>query len=451
MSQTPKSRSVRATKEGLEKVRQTMAQLEKPRKRDDKGWTQEDLAERSGVSLSTVKRFLNEEPVDKQTIIQITRALGFQPTDIVAPLEWNPPKTPSSVIPWHEVCPPLPLAEPKFPDGPVPLDSAFYVEPSPVESECYRNILQPGSLIRIKAPKQMGKTSLLDRILAQAKKQGYRTVRLNLLIAEEAVLANLDKFLRWFCARVSGQLQLQLRLDDYWDEEQNGSMVSCTTYFEAYLLEQGGPLVLGLDEVDQLFQYPDIARYFFPLLRTWHEEANNLDIWRKLRLVVVHSTEDYPNLDINQSPFNVGLPVELREWSQQQVQDIAKRHGLDWAAGLEAERLMDMVGGHPYLVRIALYYIRYRGITLDWLLQTAPTEGEIYSAHLRCYLETLKQHPELAAAMKKVVDATSPVRLEPTQAYKLHSMGLVKRHKNGGVTPRCELYRQYFREYLEFT
>lgn len=87
MSQTPKSRSVRATTEGLEKVRQTMAQLEKPRKRDDKGWTQEDLAERSGASLSTVKRFLNEEPVDKQTIIQITRALGFQPTDIVAPLE----------------------------------------------------------------------------------------------------------------------------------------------------------------------------------------------------------------------------------------------------------------------------------------------------------------------------------------------------------------------------
>lgn len=228
-------------------------------------------------------------------------------------------------------------------------------------------------------------------------------------------------------------------------------MVSCTNYFQEYLLEQGGPLVLGLDEVDQLFQYPDIARYFFPLLRTWHEEANNLDMWRKLRLVVVHSTGDYPNLDINQSPFNVGLPVELREWSQQQVQDLAKRHGLDWSTDQEAERLMDMVGGHPYLVRMALYYIRYRGITLDWLLQTAPTEGEIYSAHLRRYLETLKQHPELAAAMKKVVDATSPVRLEPTQADKLHSMGLVKRHENGAVTPRCELYRQYFREYLEFT
>ena len=104
MSQTPRTRSVRATKEGLEKVRQTMAELEKPGKQDYKGWSQEDLAERSEVSLSTVKRFLNEEQVDRQTIIQITRALGFQPTDIVAPLEWNPPEQTSSAIPWHEVC-----------------------------------------------------------------------------------------------------------------------------------------------------------------------------------------------------------------------------------------------------------------------------------------------------------------------------------------------------------
>jgi hypothetical protein len=110
-------------------------------------------------------------------------------------------------------------------------------------------------------------------------------------------------------------------------------MVSCTTYFQAYLLEQiDSPLALALDEVDRIFQYPAIAKDFFPLLRTWHEEAKNLEMWQQLRVVVAHSTEVYIPLKINQSPFNVGLPVELLEWNQKQVQDLARCHGLDWSA-----------------------------------------------------------------------------------------------------------------------
>jgi hypothetical protein len=49
--------------------------------------------------------------------------------------------------------------------GEVPLDSPFYVERPPIERLCYETIVQPGALIRIKAPKQMGKTSLMLRIL----------------------------------------------------------------------------------------------------------------------------------------------------------------------------------------------------------------------------------------------------------------------------------------------
>jgi transcriptional regulator with XRE-family HTH domain len=60
--------------------------------------------------------------------------------------------------------------------GQVPLNSPFYVERPPIEWLCYETILQPGALIRIKAPKQMGKTSLMAKILASAKAQGLHTV-----------------------------------------------------------------------------------------------------------------------------------------------------------------------------------------------------------------------------------------------------------------------------------
>jgi hypothetical protein len=227
-------------------------------------------------------------------------------------------------------------------------------------------------------------------------------------------------------------------------------MLSCTRYFEMLLAQAESPLVLALDEVDRVFQYPNIATHFFPLIRSWHEEANNLELWEQLRLVVVHSTEDYGSLDINQSPFNVGLPVPLAEWTSQQVKDLAQRHSLDGNLQIGSEGLVPLlakVGGHPYLVRLALYKLATEQITLDELLQDAATDAGIYSQHLRHHLTTLKEHPELANALEKVVNATEPVPLDTMQAYKLHSMGLIEQRGNQ-VTPRCQLYRQYFREHL---
>jgi hypothetical protein len=338
---------------------------------------------------------------------------------------------------------PKPVTGPEVPEGPVALSSTFYAERPPIESRCYETITQAGALIRIKAPRQMGKTSLLNRIVEFAAKQDYRTVRLNLLQADGEKFSSLGKFLRWFCTCVSHELQLPSQLNNYWDEDR-GSIVNCTTYFEEHLLEQiDSPLVLALDEVDRVFQSAEITQGFFPMLRSWHEEAKTIDIWEQLRLVVVHSTEDYGPLDINQSPFNVGLPVELTEFTPEQVEDLARRHKLNWNDA-QVQQLMAMVGGHPYLVRWALYHLACQDLTLEKLLQDAPTDAGIYEGHLRRHSGTLK-NPELAAALKQVVTTSEPVRLETMQAYKLYSMGLIKRIGDR-VTPRCQLYQQYFRE-----
>jgi hypothetical protein len=45
--------------------------------------------------------------------------------------------------------------------------------------------------------------------------------------------------------------------------------------------------------------------------------------------------------------------------------------------------------------------------------------------------------------MKKVVDAKSPVQLEPMLAFKLQSLGLLQLYGNN-VKVRCQFYSQYF-------
>lgn len=369
--------------------------------------------------------------------------------------QWGPPadetaKSPPTPSSAPMLLTPSPVADPELPQGQVRLDSALYIERVPAEIQCYREILQPGTLIRIKAPRQMGKTSLMSRILAQAREQGYRTVPLSFQHADVSVFSSLNQLLQWFCGKVARKLRLSHPIADDWTDTY-GSKDNCTMYFEDHLLsELESPLVLGLDEVDRIFQYPKIADDFFGLLRAWYEEAGygggDSSLWEKLRLIVVHSTEVYIPLDVNQSPFNVGLPIELSEFSPGQVLDLTQRHGLNWAAS-EVDQLMAIVGGHPYLVRLALYHLAQQHLTLSQLVESAPTEAGIYGDHLRRHLWNLKQHPALAHEFSRVVSSETAVEVESVLAFKLHSLGLVQLQGND-VTPRFTLYRQYFRERL---
>lgn len=344
------------------------------------------------------------------------------------------------------------LVNPEFPGSPLSLDSAFYVERNPEEERSQREIIKPGALIRIRAPQRMGKTSLLHRILATAQTAGLTVVRINLRQAERSVLETIDSFLQWFCFNLTHRLNLPANLDEYWDAEKFGSLSSCTTFMQSAILEafpQG--LVLGLDDVDWLFEYGSkqvnaqaiaTAQGFFTLLRSWHEEANNLEVWQRLRLVIAHSTEVYIPLQFNQSPFNVGLPIRLTELSAQQVHLLATRYGLRWSLEDE-QRLMTLVGGHPYLLQLAFYHLQRGDLALQSLLQTAPTQAGIYRDHLRRLWQLLQENPDLQQAFGQVIQAESGVVLNPAIAYQLESVGLVKLRGDRAMVS-CELYRRYF-------
>jgi hypothetical protein len=338
-----------------------------------------------------------------------------------------------------------------FPEGSVPLNSPFYIEREGIESLCYDTVVKSGSLLRIKAPSGMGKTSIMTRILAYAQVHQCQAVYIDLRSVERSILTTLDKFLRWLCLMVSRQLKVENQLNTYWDTEILGSNDNCTVYFEEYLLASiKGALVLGLDEVDRIFPYTEIIEDFLGMLRSWHEKGKISRHWKQFHLVIAHSTEVYIPLDMNQSPFNAGIPIELGEFNQEQVTTLAHLHQLNWNK-TQIENLMEMIGGHPYLVRLAMYEISSLNVTLDQLLQEAATEAGIYSNHLRRHLKTLQQNtPETQAlkqAFKEVVTSADPVELDSMQIYKLHSMGLVRRLDNH-VLPRCQLYREYFRRVL---
>ena len=332
------------------------------------------------------------------------------------------------------------------------LSQSIYIERPPIEAKCYQEILHSGALIRIKAPQKMGKTWLLENLLSYTRERGYQTAKLDLQQAENLIFDDLKTFLQWVCVDVSDSLDIQPEVNKTW-QDIYGVNKNCTRYFQKHFLSDGeSPLVFAIDNFERLFQYPDIFSQFCLLLRGWYENAKGGDrvanIWKKLRLIVVHSTENYPALDSNHSPFNVGIPIELPEFNQQQVKAFARNYELDKQLGEQGLiKLMESIGGHPYLLQQTFVNLKTLQIRLEQLLSLAPTEQGIFSDHLRQQLWHLQHNSQLELGYKKVVRTNAPVRLDAEIGFKLHSLGLVKLSGNDCV-PSCNLYRQYFSERL---
>jgi hypothetical protein len=101
MGQTRKSRGVRATEEGLKKLRQAQAAQ---RDDEDRRLTYPSIAQKAGgMDSKTVGRFFRGEAVDRDCAIAITNALNLEITEVVDPKEWNPVEQMAGAINWREV------------------------------------------------------------------------------------------------------------------------------------------------------------------------------------------------------------------------------------------------------------------------------------------------------------------------------------------------------------
>jgi AAA-like domain/Bacterial regulatory proteins, luxR family len=345
--------------------------------------------------------------------------------------------------------------EAEFPGAPLSLNSAFYIEPKSVLQNCTKQIKKPGALIRIKSPRKTGKTSLIYRIIDNAKKDSFLTVHLNMRDADKSILSSLDRFLRWFCVNVDKALGLESLLDECWDTR-SGSMPSCTTYFESYILGRiDSPLVIILDELDCLFPYPDIHD-FFALLRKWYEEAKNEEIWEKLRVVISCSTSAYIKLDINHSPFNVGQPISLPELTKNEILSLSKISGLRELTDIQIDQLFELVGGHPFLIQTFLYNLANNDQGFENLNKYAATKSGIYKDYLNdlwVEIQSFSRNSSvkfelLISSLRKLIENNRGIDLQQEIGFKLEGMGII-RFEGNEVKIVCNLYHEYLQQRLK--
>jgi len=236
--------------------------------------------------------------------------------------------------------------------------------------------------------------------------------------------------------------------DEVWKPRRAPS-INFERYMRREVLEKvSEPLVWGLDEVDRLFTCP-YASEVFGLFRTWHNERA-IDPgapWGRLTMAIAYATEAHLFItDQNQSPFNVGTRLELRDFSLEQVAELNRRHESPLKDQSEVERFFRLVGGHPYLVRVGLHEMTINNMALGTFEEIADSDEGPFDDHLRRILVLLTRDSVLANAVREILRNQPCPDIE--SFYRLRSAGVMAGDSTQDVRPRCQLYAIYLKRHL---
>jgi hypothetical protein len=403
---------------------------------DGEHLAREDLAADHRVLMAKVLR----APVDAERLR--TLAAGARGEDAAAP---GAVAAAPAVLDVALRAPPPTPSKGSRPAGVLPLDSEFYVA-RPTDDEFLAALRRQDSIIRVRGPRQVGKTSLLARGLQRARAAGARVVVTDFQKLNASDLASVESFFRALGEWVADELGIDVLPGQVWNPQRGPSR-----NFEQYVSREimgrvPGPLVWAMDEVDRLYPCP-FRSEVFGLFRSWHNDRDRKPEWKKLTLVIVYATE--ANLfddDMNQSPFNVGTALALDDFTPEQVADLNRRYGSPLRSEEHLKHYYELVGGHPFPANLGLYEIVQRGMDLTAFEAQAQRDDGVFGDLLRRIVVLLARNDELCEVVRGVMQGKPCPSVEAF--YRLRSAGVLAGDSPRTARLRCRLYRLFLERNL---
>lgn len=352
-----------------------------------------------------------------------------QPKQRPAPKPISPRETPPAEI------------EPPF--GTMHPDSLFYIERE-ADEQCWQQLASSYAVtLFVQAPMQIGKSSLMRRLLHQIK-QVQQCAYIDFQKFTEHYLADEENFFIQLCLMIGDALGVPEAIDQYWTGRRT-NIVKCSRYMTQHVIPRvNRPFILAMDEVERM-QSCSFRANFFGMLRTWHNDRVDNEYLAKMNLFLSSSTDPYLLIDNpHQSPFNVATPISLQDFTLDEVNELNRRHNSPLNQA-QVNDLMDLVEGHPFLTRLAFYLLALGKINLPSLLVQATADEGPFGDHLRHYLRRVLRKSELKQALTLV--SQNRALAEDEVFHRLREAGLIK--KSGQeVIFRNKLYERYFKERL---
>ena len=411
-----------------------------PLEGDDNGVARQRLRGKYGIEPVFYRQTPRHEGLH-----EAVRALRAPAPPSPAPPPLPTPSPPTSLRPADEPLPPTAGYDPRC-----------YVRRELLERQVLSALRDAGTPIIVLGPSRFGKTALLRYVLSAAlaadAAAGKRShaVHVELAALGPEAQTSFDDFAYELAARiVEGVDGADAWLEEAW--KRPGAPAGRLTWLlkKRVLNTVTGRLILA---IESSFQLPSFWESVCGLLRSW---AQGLEPpWDRLRLALAVSTE--PTLfksEVSQSPFfNAATLVRLEDLGVAEIAEIARIYQHDWTSD-DLGALASQIGGHPYLVRFAMYQAALRGWKVSDVLADLDTPGGgIFYDFLRNVEQSLG--PELAAVLCDVL-ARPTTRLDPDTEDRLRGAGVLRWNQARGTGARTEdssyrfryaLHERYFRD-----
>jgi hypothetical protein len=334
----------------------------------------------------------------------------------------------------------------RHPGGTLDAHSRFYIR-RPTDDNAFYEVQKHRGVVNIIGPRQAGKSSLIAQIInwINTMEGVIRIAVIDFQSMPEKYFESMERL--WFS--IANRIAIQIKLKG-WNEKKwkiNADYdYNVLNFFDKIFEENENPLVICFDETETVFSFP-IKDEFFKSIRSYHSRGAMLDpCLGKLRWVLATSTEPaFYIKDLNQSPFNIGYRAELNVFSPHEVNEFSRRHGLVLDTN-DLKRIMDYVGGVPYLVHTIFYNRVRHPESSDKIFEVKGYGGKIFREHLERFLKHFQHDDALKKAMKEIIQGKGCK--DVCMSNRLRAAGLVRRDDQDNITPQCSLYADFFRKEL---
>jgi hypothetical protein len=320
---------------------------------------------------------------------------------------------------------------------------AWYVARGWEEKMVLSQLPHPGCpAIVIWGPRAHGKSAFIQHVLSRLPdvlpEPSPRVVEINLSTFGDAIRTE-DSFFRTLGARIArgaGRLQPGQPLTPWPDSPSD----HLSDLMVDILRSEQRSFVLVLEQLDALLEF-EFRETVLEVFRHWVQLVE--EPWPAFRLVVAVTRTPMSLIrNRTRSPFfNSATQIEIGPLDESATRQLMRLYRLS-LTDEQLKNLREMVGGHPFLLREAMYLAAHHGVPLERVLDRGAPEGVALRNRAVAILPPLSG--SLHAALCEV--RANPRKALPVEVYEaLRGAGLLD-HAGGIYRFRCRLYEEHFSE-----
>lgn len=229
-------------------------------------------------------------------------------------------------------------------------------EPSYVVREADEQLLQglrEGLFCYMLTSRQMGKSSLMNRVAAQLQQEGIAVAQIDLTTIGQNL--TIEQWYDGLVYELGRRLKIRKQVNQCWaDHAELGPLHRFMAVLrEGVLNAIPGNVVIFVDEIDLVRSLPFSTDEFFAAIREcYNRRSSDPEMNRLTFCLLGMATPQDLIRDPRITPFNIGRRIELRDFTLREALQLAQGVQTDGRDGVRLlSRIIYWTNGHPYITQ----------------------------------------------------------------------------------------------------